>query len=384
MRANRRLKTHFWQGFCFKRLPATVARRHLCPTVARSPKRPDESLATGSWPPRIRPLTPYLRQRPGGVYWYAKWSRRGTPVVRSLGPAWMEPDGIGAWRKRRGRPPEDHLTETQAHARMLELVQSHDADQTLVERDAAERDRRGATFREVALDYLEWLDEVKGAEPSTLRAVRSDLPEPGVAYRRGRGATHGRIMQALERYLHARPATELAERFTRALLGTIGGQAQPGISVSHPARAVRERNRHDPNDSNEDRSAPKGPRGSRGRDRRLRRLSPSISLRSIRFTRRVLTWQRTRPLRSREETNAITRAVRFVDGLAAEDAPPKNVSEGACCPCSTASGYQRAKRSVILPPVEAEESVDGAQVVDADRRTGSGAQPTTAGRAKSA
>ena len=129
----------------------------------------------------------------------------------------MEPDGKGAWRKRRGRPPEDHLTETQAHARMLELVHSHDADPTLVERDAAERDRRGATFREVALDYLEWLDEVKGAKPSTLRAVRSDLAELGVAYRRGRGATHGRIMQALG----DRPTREITTREINAVLRSI-------------------------------------------------------------------------------------------------------------------------------------------------------------------
>lgn len=40
-------------------------------------------------------------------------------------------------------------------------------------------------------------------------------------------------MSTTERYLHARPATELAERFTRALLGTIGDHAQPGSAVSH-------------------------------------------------------------------------------------------------------------------------------------------------------
>jgi hypothetical protein len=42
-------------------------------------------------------------------------------------------------------------------------------------------------------------------------------------------------MSTTERYLHARPATELAERFTQARLGTIGDQAQPGSEVSHAA-----------------------------------------------------------------------------------------------------------------------------------------------------
>ncbi len=42
-------------------------------------------------------------------------------------------------------------------------------------------------------------------------------------------------MSTTERYLHARPATELAERFTRALLGRVGDQAQPDSAISHPA-----------------------------------------------------------------------------------------------------------------------------------------------------
>ncbi len=44
---------------------------------------------------------------------------------------------------------------------MLALVRSHDAEMTLIEQDASERERRGVTFREVALDYLDWLGDVK-------------------------------------------------------------------------------------------------------------------------------------------------------------------------------------------------------------------------------
>jgi len=129
----------------------------------------------------------------------------------------MEPNGEGGWRKRRGRAPDDCLTESQAHVRMLELVRAHDVDQTMLEQDADERERRGVTFREVALDYLQWLSDVKGAKPSTLTAVRSDLAEPGLAYRRGTGVTHGRIMKALG----DRPAREITTREINALLRTI-------------------------------------------------------------------------------------------------------------------------------------------------------------------
>jgi integrase len=100
---------------------------------------------------------------------------------------------------------------------MLELVHAHDAAQTTLEQDADERERRGVTFREVALDYVDWLTNVKGAKPSTLSAVRSDLAEPGVAYRRSTGVTHGRIMKALGDW----PAREITTREINALLRTI-------------------------------------------------------------------------------------------------------------------------------------------------------------------
>jgi hypothetical protein len=98
---------------------------------------------------------------------------------------------------RRGRVNDGCLTEAQAHERMLALVREHDADQTLIEQDASARERRGVTFREVALDYLAWLADVRGAKPSTLRALRSELTEPGIPHRRGTGHTPGWLMGAL-------------------------------------------------------------------------------------------------------------------------------------------------------------------------------------------
>ena len=140
---------------------------------------------------------PFIRQRSTGPFWYAKWSRNGQPVIRALGRAWAESDGDGGWRRKRGRPPDGTLTEAQAAERMLGLVREHDAEQTLLERDADERRRRGVTFRELAHEYLEWLENIKGAKPSTLRDHGFLLAEPGQAYRRVRGASRGVIMATL-------------------------------------------------------------------------------------------------------------------------------------------------------------------------------------------
>jgi integrase len=157
---------------------------------------------------------PFLRQRATGVFWYAKWSRSGQSVNRALGRAWVEPDGNGGWRRRRGRAPEGVLTEAEASERMLALVRTRDAEQTLLERDAEERRRRGVTFRELAGEYLQWLEHVKGAKPSTLRDHRFLLAEPGQAYRRGIGASRGLVMSVLG----DRPAREVTTREIEDLL----------------------------------------------------------------------------------------------------------------------------------------------------------------------
>ena len=137
-------------------------------------------------------------------------------MIRALGRAWVEADGNGGWRRKRGRAPEGFLTEAQAAERMLALVREHDAEQTLLERDAEERRRRGVTFRELAAEYLCWLEDVKGAKPSTLRDHRCLLAEPGQAYRRGRGSSPGLIMAALG----DRPAREVTTREVEELLRT--------------------------------------------------------------------------------------------------------------------------------------------------------------------
>jgi integrase len=160
---------------------------------------------------------PFIRQRATGPFWYGKWSRNGQPVIRALGRAWAKSDGNGGWRRKRGRPVDGSLTEAQAAERMLALVREHHAEQALLERDAEERRRRGVTFRQLAKEYLGWLEDVKGAKPSTLRDHRLLLAEPDQMYRRGRGASRGPIMSALG----DRPAREITTREVEDLLRSI-------------------------------------------------------------------------------------------------------------------------------------------------------------------
>jgi len=160
---------------------------------------------------------PFIRQRATGPFWYAKWSRKGQPVIRALGRAWVESDGNGGWRRRRGSAPDGTLTEPMASERMLMLVREHDAEQTLLERDAEERRRRGVTFRELAAEYLGWLEHVKDAKPSTLLDHRLLLAEPGQAYRRGSGSSRGQVMAALA----DRPAREVTTREVEDLLRSV-------------------------------------------------------------------------------------------------------------------------------------------------------------------
>jgi len=196
-----------------RRLPATVARSgnfsHRCPVRW--------SVRTKAYLVFMSPVTsarPFIRERASGCFWYGKWSRHGQPVIRALGRAWAEPDGAGGWKRKRGRAPDGVLTEAEAAKRMLELVREHDEEQTLVERDAEERRRRGVTFRELAAEYLQWLEDIQGAKPSTMRDHRCVLAEPGQAYRRGSGSSPGLIMAALG----YRPAREITTREIEDLL----------------------------------------------------------------------------------------------------------------------------------------------------------------------
>ena len=152
---------------------------------------------------------PYVRpDRTGTPKWKAKWSLRGESRYRTLGPAWMDPDGQGGWVKRKGRPPEGWLSEQEATARMLELVAEHDRELSNIEAAREERRRRGVTFRELAGQWLEHLERERGAKPSTVRDYRLMLAEQGGPHRRGQGTYEGLLMGTFG----DRPVTKMTTR----------------------------------------------------------------------------------------------------------------------------------------------------------------------------
>ena len=100
---------------------------------------------------------------------------------------------------------------------MLAMMREHDQQQTLLERDAEARRRDGITFRELADEYLQWVQEVKDVKPSTLSGYRYLLAEPGTAHRRGSGRTDGFIMAALG----DNPIASISTRDVETVLRTV-------------------------------------------------------------------------------------------------------------------------------------------------------------------
>lgn len=157
--------------------------------------------------------------RPGakGPVYYAKWRRAGGQVLRKIGPAWVALDGAGQWCPRKGRPAEGHYTAQTADRRMEDLIAKHDESETAIERGERERRERGVPFREVAMAWLERLEHVKGAKPSTLRDYRAMLREPGAPFARGKGISEGRILKAFGDRGAAQIAGQDVTRFLRSL-----------------------------------------------------------------------------------------------------------------------------------------------------------------------
>jgi integrase len=112
-------------------------------------------------------------------------------------------------KPRRGRPQGGALDVAAAHDRAREIVAEYIA--------ASQAPTAGLTFREIAHAWLKWLEDVKGAKPSTMRDHRATLSEPGVPVRRGSRATNGRVMRALG----DRPAAEVTPREVEDMLATI-------------------------------------------------------------------------------------------------------------------------------------------------------------------
>ncbi len=159
-----------------------------------------------------------IREHRGQPFYEAKFRHQGRQVKRRIGQAWLEQDpGTGCWRRHRGRLPDDAYDERRAHVAAARLVADYVNEAANAERVEQERRTRGVTFREVAQAYLRWLQDVRGAKPSTLRDHAYVLGEPGVPYKYGSGTTVGHVMAALG----DRPAAQITTREIDELLTTI-------------------------------------------------------------------------------------------------------------------------------------------------------------------
>jgi integrase len=176
--------------------------------------------------PEITQTNLVLTARKGSgekVYWDAQWrfrvgkSKSWQLKKQRLGLAWLEPDGSGGWRKRKGRCRDGWLDDRAAHLGAEEAMANHVA--TI--RDAAERARLEQelelTVRALAQEWLLWLQQVRGAKPSTVRDYATLLREPGTTHKRGKGASRGRIMEAFGDMPAAAVTTRDVSRFLRSL-----------------------------------------------------------------------------------------------------------------------------------------------------------------------
>ncbi len=148
-------------------------------------------------PPSLPTYSLQVRELSGGPAYdiYFRWPA-GRLVKRRIGPAWVTGDG----KPRRGRPPEGVFDVAAAHDRAREIIAGH----------VAATAEPGSTFREIARGYMDWLERVKGAKPSTLADHGYALAEP-------KGAVNGHVMRALG----DRPATEITTAEIEGLLDVL-------------------------------------------------------------------------------------------------------------------------------------------------------------------
>ena len=174
-----------------------------------------------------------IREHGPKIFYEAKFRIDGVQVRRRIGPAWITRDPeTGEWAPRHGRVPEGSYDARKAHAAAAEIVAKFVSGAEARERADRERRERGPTFRDVAAAYLQWLDSVKGAKPSTLADHRLLLAEPGTPHGRGSGVMRGHIMRALGKL----PAAKITTKDVEDLLGTIAATgASPRTVNKHRA-----------------------------------------------------------------------------------------------------------------------------------------------------
>ncbi len=147
----------------------------------------------------------------GVVYAIAKWrDSSGRQRYRRLGRAWMEPDGSGGWRRRRGAAPASCLDRRGAERAMDALIDAVEEELASAQPD------RDATFADAALAWREWAEHTKRLKPATLRGYDSLLSPPGERPHMG-GQRVARIMRAFGAKPIVSVTTADIERFLRTL-----------------------------------------------------------------------------------------------------------------------------------------------------------------------
>jgi integrase len=121
-------------------------------------------------------------------FYEARWrDRDGVDRRKRLGPAWVEPDGKGGWRPRRGRVPTGQLDERRAFRLMDEVIAEHEERLS-----HGTPEKREALFEDAAGAWIEHLRTERRAKPSTLRNYELLLREPSGK----KGQRGARIMRA--------------------------------------------------------------------------------------------------------------------------------------------------------------------------------------------
>ena len=114
-----------------------------------------------------------MKAAESGLAFYGKWrDSTRSQVKRKLGPAWVERHGE-SWRKRRGACPRGYLVPNAAAERLRELIEEREREQAA--RGGGARDRRAATFADVAEAWHAHGRDVNGWKPATVRDRRSTL-----------------------------------------------------------------------------------------------------------------------------------------------------------------------------------------------------------------
>jgi integrase len=131
-----------------------------------------------------------VRAHKGQPFFEGKWrDSTGRQVKRRLGPAWLEADSGGGWRKRKGRVREWFLDEPRAHVALAGSIAEHEKEVS------ADPLNRKATFDVAADAWLHHLEHELRAKDSTLADYRLML-SPRRSVKRGAGTTASRIMRA--------------------------------------------------------------------------------------------------------------------------------------------------------------------------------------------